>query len=222
MIWRIGLTLFLVFASLYIIAIFGGETALGILLVSLILLASIFVASGELIIGRLPTVRRINSLRDSWGEYNLDPGKLATLRTQWEAEKARDAGASLDPTRIRNFCALQLEKLIEIVGITLANHERSRKISDVIRVVSYPESRLAHITYELRLYALLLALTFIYQLFKKAPDISAKLLSANFLEGCKLLGERPIDFVAGVELAIFAVFATRLLGEMSNLRQYTK
>jgi hypothetical protein len=218
---KLVFTLVLLLAPVVLFAIFGKEIAIGIIIITSIAFALIFVGSAELVVGIIPTVRRINSLKETWGDYNLDPGKLANLHTQWNAEKAADAEATLEPTRIRNFCTIQLERLIRIAG-TMNGRERSRRISDIIRVVSYPESRLAHITHELRLYALLLALTFLYALIKKAPQILTKLFSADFLEGCRLIGENPIEFLSGLELAIFAVFATRLLGEMSNLRQYTK
>ena len=202
------------------------STLIGLLLVLLIILAIFFAVKGEELIDNLRAVKRIRSVRSNWGKLTLDLAKLTDLHNFWERRPSKDVVSSLMPTRIKDFCTLKVSEVIVPDLIKLNRRDGLRQISDVIRVVSYPDARLARITHELRLYAGLLAILFLVQSLKEAPQIAQKLSSVDILKGCELLlqilGEKPLDYINWVEVAILAIFTTRFFSELSNLRQYIK
>lgn len=218
MLKRIILSLAIILALLAIFAGWRVHTLRGLLFLICIGLATCFAVSGEEVVGKLPSIRRIRAKQNEWGAWNLDINKLFSLRAHWDDQRVRDPGLS-EPTRMRTFCSTHVENLLDAAG-SLKEQDKLRPISDVIRLVSYPESRLARITHELRLYAGLFSIVSLFQLLGPDPQVAIMLISGKFLQACNILGQRPLEFFAGVELTIFAVFATRLLGEISNLRQY--
>ena len=220
MIKRIVFTLILIVGAIAAFGLWNSYEFRGVLFLTFIIVASFFAIAGELVVEKFPTIRTVRTFGEKWAEWNLDVNKLFASRAWWEMERRENPEVS-EPTRIRVFCTTHVENLIDAVD-GLSHRDKLRPISDVVRLVSYPDTRLARITHELRLYAALFSLVSLYQLLRPAPDTVFVLFSSKFGEALETLGHRPLEFFAALELTIFAVFATRLLGEMSNLRQYIK
>lgn len=216
---------FILLSLLLVSVLADVRTSFGLLLIFVIISAIIFTVRGETIIDNLSVVTQLRNLQETWRGLKLDLGKLSALQKLWHKQQNKDP--LIEPTRIQYLCTLRVAELTVSNGENELNtRDRMRPICEVISAVSYPRDRLAGITFELRLYAGLLAILSVIEIAKKIPSILATYSHPSLLQGCRAilqnLGSEPTGVIAWVEVALLAAFTARLLSEISNLRQYTR